>query len=76
MVLAELEGLETVENEGLGWGRGGAEDAVLEEQTVAAEAVDVEGDGGGRDPELAGELAVGRAAEDGQEEAGHQIGAP
>lgn len=36
---------------------------LLEEQTVTAEPLDLAGDGGGGDPELAGDLAVGGAGE-------------
>ncbi len=72
-VLAELEGLEAVDDERLGQGALRAE-ALVEEQTVAAEAFDLAQDRGGRDVELAGDLAVGGAGEQAQEELARQVG--
>ena len=72
-VLAELEGLEAVDDERLGQGALGAQ-AFVEEQAVAAEAFDLAEHGGGRDAEVAGDLAVGGAGEQAQEELARQVG--
>ena len=72
-VLAELEGLEAVDDERLRQGALRAQ-ALVEEQTVAAEAFDLAQHGGGRDAEVAGDLAVGGAGEQAQEELARQVG--
>jgi hypothetical protein len=74
VVLAVLEGLEAVEDEGFYGGPGGPVELVVE-QAVAAQAQDVAGDGGGGDVEVAGDLSEGRAAEGAVEEGEEEVGA-
>ncbi len=74
VVLAELERLEPIDHEGLPNGSPRAVD-LLEEQAVTAEPLDLAGDGGGGDPELAGDLAVGGASEGPVKEEREEIGA-
>jgi hypothetical protein len=62
VVLAELERLEPVDDEGLLNGSWRTVE-LLEEEAVTAEPLDLAGDGGGGDPELPGDLAVGGAGE-------------
>jgi hypothetical protein len=72
--LAVLEGLEAVDGDLLEGGDLG-QLAGLEEQTVAPEAGDLVGDGGGAAQKRAGDLAVGHAADDQEKDAGGEIGA-
>ena len=72
-VLAELEGLEAVDDERLRQRPLGAQ-PLVEEQTVAAQAFDLAEHGGGRDAEVARDLPVGRAGEQAQEELARQVG--
>lgn len=73
-VLGALEGLEAVDGDGLGRGVLGAQ-ALVEEQAVAAQALGLAQDGGGRDGEVAGDLAVGGAGDEASEEAAREVGA-
>jgi hypothetical protein len=72
--LAELEGLEAIEDEGLGDG-GGRRMGFEEEQAVSGESFDVACDGGGGGVELAGDLSVGGAGEDAPEGGAEEFGA-
>jgi hypothetical protein len=72
--LAELEGLEAIEDEGLGDGGGGWM-GFEEEQAVSGESFDVSGDGGGGGVELPGDLSVGGAGEDAPEGGQEELGA-
>ncbi len=74
VVLAELERLEPIDNERLFDGSPRTVE-LLEEQAMTAEPLDLAGDGGGGDPELAGDLAVGGAGEGPVKEEREQIGA-
>jgi hypothetical protein len=73
-VLTVLEGLEAIEDEGFA-GLAAGSMAFVEEQAVTAEALELALDAGGRGVELAGDLAVGGAAEQAMEAGQEQLGA-
>jgi hypothetical protein len=73
--LAELEGLEAIEDEGLGDGGGGWM-GFEEEQAVSGESFDVSGDGGGGGAELSGDLSVGGAGDHAPEGREEEFGPP
>jgi hypothetical protein len=73
-VLAELEGLEAVDDQGTR-GRGQFPELQVQEHAVAAEAGEVSVDGRRRDVEAACDLAVAAAGDGGQEDLREQVGA-
>jgi hypothetical protein len=73
-VLAVFEALEAIEDERFA-GLAAGPMALVEEQAVAAEALELALDRRGRDGELAGDLAVGGAADQAVEARHEQLGA-
>jgi hypothetical protein len=74
MVLAELERLETVEDESFLNRTPGAVE-FLKEQAMPAKPLDLARNGGGRNPKLTSDLAVGGAGEGAVKEEPKQVGA-
>jgi hypothetical protein len=73
MVLAELEALESIHDNGLS-GSGFGSMVLMKEQAVKTETGDVSHDGGGRDAVNTGELAKARARHQSRIDRFEQIG--